>query len=92
MATPNKPLAPDPETDIDSPEIHDIPLRDLGTGEEEALDPEERRRARRKHRAWGHLGQPLLLPQDDRCFAEDDEFAVFPFLYCEIVDRVSFIT
>jgi hypothetical protein len=27
MATPNKPLAPDPETDIDSPEIHDIPLR-----------------------------------------------------------------
>jgi hypothetical protein len=42
MATPGNPLAPDPETDIDSAEIHDIPLRDLETGEEaEVLDPEE---------------------------------------------------
>jgi hypothetical protein len=41
MATSGNPLAPNPETDIDSAEIHDIPLRDLETGEEEELDPEE---------------------------------------------------
>jgi hypothetical protein len=41
MATSNNPLAPNAETDIDSAEIHDIPLRDLETGEVEELDPEE---------------------------------------------------
>lgn len=39
MATPNDPLADNPETDIDSPEIHNIPLMDLETGE--VTDPEE---------------------------------------------------
>jgi hypothetical protein len=41
MATSSNPLAPNAETDIDSAEIHDIPLRDLETGEEEVLNPEE---------------------------------------------------
>jgi hypothetical protein len=41
MATSNNPLAPNTETDIDSAEIHDIPLKDLETGEVEVLDPEE---------------------------------------------------
>ena len=41
MTTSGNPLAPNPETDIDSAEIHDIPLKDLETGEEEVLDPEE---------------------------------------------------
>jgi hypothetical protein len=41
MATSGNPLAPNAETDIDSDEIHDIPLRDLETGEVEELDPEE---------------------------------------------------
>jgi hypothetical protein len=41
MATSGNPLAPNPETDIDSDEIHGIPLRDLDTGEVEVVDPEE---------------------------------------------------
>jgi hypothetical protein len=47
MATSNNPLAPNPETDIDSAEIHDIPLRDLETGEEE--DP---KRKKGSTKAW----------------------------------------
>jgi hypothetical protein len=41
MTTSGNPLAPDAETDIDSAEIHDIPRKDLETGEVEVLDPEE---------------------------------------------------
>ncbi len=41
MATSGNPLAPNPETDIDSAEIHNIPLKDLETGEIEVVDPEE---------------------------------------------------
>jgi hypothetical protein len=41
MATSRNPLAPNPETDIDSDEIHNIPLKDLETGEIEVVDPEE---------------------------------------------------
>ena len=41
MATSDNPLAPNAETDIDSAEIHDIPLEDLETGEIEVFDPEE---------------------------------------------------
>src|SRR5450631_2360374 len=41
MATSNNPLAPNPETDIDSAEIHNIPLKDIETGEIEEVDPEE---------------------------------------------------
>jgi hypothetical protein len=41
MATSNNPLAPNAETDIDSAEIHNIPLKDLETGEIEEVDPEE---------------------------------------------------
>jgi hypothetical protein len=41
MATSRNPLAPNPETDIDSDEIHNIPLKDLETGEIELVDPEE---------------------------------------------------
>jgi hypothetical protein len=41
MATSGNPLAPDAETDIDSAEIHDIPLKDLETGEMELVDPDE---------------------------------------------------
>jgi hypothetical protein len=41
MATSGNPLAPNAETDIDSAEIHDIPLKDLETGETEELDPDE---------------------------------------------------
>jgi hypothetical protein len=33
------PLAPDAETDIDNPVAHDIPLKDLDTGE--ITDPED---------------------------------------------------
>jgi hypothetical protein len=41
MATSRNPLAPNAETDIDSAEIHDIPLKDLETGEIDILDPDE---------------------------------------------------
>ncbi|HMH13507.1 MAG TPA: hypothetical protein VK578_10405 [Edaphobacter sp.] len=41
MATSGNPLAPNAETDIDSAEIHDIPLRDLENGEEEDPEGEE---------------------------------------------------
>jgi hypothetical protein len=41
VATSGNPLAPNPETDIDSDEIHNIPLKDLETGEIEVVDPEE---------------------------------------------------
>jgi hypothetical protein len=42
MAASDYPLAPDAETDIDSNEVHDVPLRDLETDEEvEELGPEE---------------------------------------------------
>ena len=41
MATSGNPLAPNAETDIDSEEIHDIPRKDLETGEIEVFDPEE---------------------------------------------------
>jgi hypothetical protein len=41
MATSGNPLAPNPETDIDSAEIHDIPLKDLETGEIELVDPDD---------------------------------------------------
>ena len=41
MATSGNRLAPNPETDIDSAEIHDIPLKDLETGEIELVDPGE---------------------------------------------------
>lgn len=41
MATSGNPLAPNAETDIDSAEIHDIPRKDLETGEIEVFDPEE---------------------------------------------------
>ena len=41
MTTSGNPLAPNAETDIDSAEIHNIPLKDLETGEMEVVDPEE---------------------------------------------------
>jgi hypothetical protein len=41
MATSRNPLVPNPETDIDNAEIHNIPLKDLETGEIEVVDPEE---------------------------------------------------
>jgi hypothetical protein len=45
MATSGNPLAPNPETDIDSTEIHDIPLKDLDTREIEVVDPDEEEEA-----------------------------------------------
>ena len=48
MATSHDPFARDAEIDIDSPEIHNIPLRDLETGE--LTDPEEEEEEEEKRR------------------------------------------
>jgi hypothetical protein len=55
MATPRRPLAGDAETDIDSPEIHDIPLRDLETGEVTDLIEEEEEEREKEEQERGDL-------------------------------------
>jgi hypothetical protein len=47
MSTFHAPLAPNAETDIDSPEIHNIPLTDLETGEITDPDDEEEEEEKR---------------------------------------------
>ncbi len=48
MATSRDPFADNAETDIDSQEIHDIPLRDLESGE--VTDPAEEEEEEEKKR------------------------------------------
>jgi len=48
MSTFHDPLARDVETDIDGPEIHHIPLKDLETGE--ITDPDEEEEEEEKWR------------------------------------------
>ena len=55
MATQGRPFAGDAETDIDNPEFHDIPLRDLETGEVTDLIEEEEEEREEEEKERGDI-------------------------------------